>query len=88
MKKENLDEQEKQELKKLVDELQSKLKKKKLELYKTRVKLNSAKSKLRKMKDTVIHQRNRILELYNDDIKVEFTQAMNNPEAKSEMRLG
>ena len=85
MKKDNLEEQEKQELVRLVDELQSKLKKKKLELYKTRVKLNSAKSRLRKMKDTVLHQRNRILELYNDDIKVED---VSNAESKPKMRVG
>jgi hypothetical protein len=88
MKKDNLEEREKQELVRLVDELQSKLKKKKLELYKTRVKLNSAKSRLRKMKDTVMHQRNRILELYNDDLKIEFTTSVSNPEPKSEMRVG
>lgn len=85
MKKDNLEEREKQELVRMVDELQSKLKKKKLELYKTRVKLNSAKSRLRKMKDTVVHQRNRILELYNEDIKIEVA---NNAESKPAMRVG
>ena len=85
MKKDNLEEREKQELVRMVDELQSKLKKKKLELYKTRVKLNSAKSRLRKMKDTVVHQRNRILELYNEDIKIGDA---NNAESKPAMRVG
>jgi hypothetical protein len=67
MKTQDLLTMEKEELINLVGELQSKLKNKELKLYQTRVKLNKAKSRLRAMQDTVIHQRSRILELYKGE---------------------
>ena len=48
----------------VIDDLQAKLKKKKMELHKTRLKLNATKEKVVKMKGTVEFQRNRIIELY------------------------
>jgi hypothetical protein len=67
MRKDDLAACEKQELIFIVNELKSQLKKKNMELYKTRLKLNTAKSRIRKMKDTLLYQRNRIVELYKDD---------------------
>jgi len=49
----------------VIEELQAKLKKKNMELHKTRLKLNVAKNRVVKMKDTVEFQRNRIIELYH-----------------------
>lgn len=62
---------EKQELISLLGDLESRLKKKRSDLYKTRVKLSSARMRLRKMKDTLIHQRKRIVELYKENVKTE-----------------
>ena len=64
MRKKDLIHFEKAQLIELVEELQTKLKKKSTELHQTRTKLHSAKGKLTKMKDTVEYQRKRILELY------------------------
>jgi hypothetical protein len=49
----------------VIDELQSKLKKKSMELYRVRAKLTASRRQVMKMKDTVMFQRKRILELYN-----------------------
>ena len=67
MKHQDLNAMEKEELISLVGELQLKLKNKESKLYQARVKLNKAKSRLRAMQDTVIHQRGRILELYKGE---------------------
>jgi len=48
----------------MVFDLQLKLKKKNEELHRARIKLNGAKSRMGKMKDTLQFQRKRILELY------------------------
>jgi hypothetical protein len=58
---------DKSELIHLVGDLQARLKIKEKKLHQTRLKLNHAKSRIRSMKDTVIHQRSRILELYKGD---------------------
>jgi hypothetical protein len=55
---------DKETLLQLIEELQSKLKKKKMELHRARVKLNQARSRMMKMKDTVEFQRKRIIELH------------------------
>ncbi len=55
---------DKETLMQMVIELQLKLKKKKEELHRTRVNLKTARTKMAKMKSTVVFQRNRILELY------------------------
>jgi hypothetical protein len=55
---------EKSELIDLVVDLHAKLKSKEQRLHQTRLKLNHAKSRIRSMQDTVMHQRIRILELY------------------------
>jgi hypothetical protein len=55
---------DKAELIELVGDLQAKLKSKEQKLHQTRLKLNHAKSRIRSMQDTVMHQRTRILELY------------------------
>jgi hypothetical protein len=54
----------KSELIELVGHLQAKLKSKEQKLHQTRLKLNHAKSRIRSMQVTVMHQRTRILELY------------------------
>lgn len=67
MKIQDLSTMEKTELINLVGDLQARLKTKVKKLHQTRLKLNHAKSRLRTMKDTVIHQRTRILELYKGE---------------------
>jgi hypothetical protein len=59
----DVDNLKKEELVQLVHDLRIKLENKKQELHKTRLKLSSAKVKVNKLKDIVMHQRNRILEL-------------------------
>ena len=49
----------------VIEVLQSKLKRKNHELNQMRTKLNLAKTRLNKMKDTDEFQRKRIIELYN-----------------------
>lgn len=63
---------DKGELIDLVVELQSKLKLKEQRLRQTRLKLNHAKSRIRSMHDTVMHQRTRILELYKAESNVDL----------------
>ncbi len=55
---------DKETLLQLIEELRGKLKKKKQELNRTRIKLSQARSRMMKMKDTVEFQRKRIIELY------------------------
>lgn len=55
---------DKETLLKVIEELNGKLKKKKMQLHRTRLKLRQAKSRMMKMKDTVEFQRKRIIELY------------------------
>jgi hypothetical protein len=55
---------DKPELIEMVKQLQVKLKSKKEELQKVRAKLNVTRTKLVGLKDTVIYQRKRIVELY------------------------
>lgn len=55
---------DKETLLQLIEELQSKLKKKSTELHRVRLKLRQARSRMMKMKDTVEFQRKRIIELY------------------------
>jgi hypothetical protein len=62
----DVDNLEKEELVQVIFQLSTKLKNKKLELQKARVKLSSAKVKVNKLKDIVIHQRKRILELHQE----------------------
>ena len=58
---------EKSELIELVGHLSAKLKLKEQRLHQTRLKLNHAKSRISSMHETVLQQRNRILELYKTD---------------------
>jgi hypothetical protein len=60
----NFSECDKPELIEIVKQLQIKLKSKKDELQKVKTKLSITRTKLVKLKDTVIYQRKRILELY------------------------
>jgi hypothetical protein len=62
----DVDNLEKEELVQVILQLSTKLKNKKLELQKARVKLSSAKVKVNKLKDIVVHQRKRILELHQE----------------------
>jgi predicted nuclease with TOPRIM domain len=55
---------EKDELLEVIEELRSKLKKKHALLTKTRSKLSLTRTQLKRMKDTVVFQRERIIELY------------------------
>jgi hypothetical protein len=55
---------DKETLLQLIDELQTKLKKKNFELNRARTKLSQARARMMKMKDTVEFQRKRIIELY------------------------
>ncbi|MEO7992249.1 MAG: hypothetical protein ABI663_22055 [Chryseolinea sp.] len=55
---------EKHQLQELAEELQKKLTKRTRDLFSTRQKLSATRARLRKMKDTVRFQRQRILELY------------------------
>lgn len=63
MKKINFHEFEKGYLVSLLEDFQSKLYKKNDQLKETRMKLNSARTRLEKMKSTVEYQRRRIIEL-------------------------
>jgi uncharacterized protein YlxW (UPF0749 family) len=67
MKIQDLSAMDKPELINLVGDLQARLKTKEQKLHQTRQKLNHAKVRLRSMKDTVIHQRSRLLELYKGE---------------------
>jgi hypothetical protein len=67
MKNQDLANMDKEELIDLVNDLQARLKAKESKLYQTRLKLNNAKTRLRSMQDTVMHQRSRILELYKGE---------------------
>jgi hypothetical protein len=67
MKNQDLANMDKAELIDLVNDLQARLKNKESKLYQTRLKLNNAKTRLRSMQDTVMHQRSRILELYKGE---------------------
>jgi hypothetical protein len=55
---------DKEMLLQVIEELQLKLKKKNSELHRVRTKLNVARTRMIKMKDTVEFQRKRIIELY------------------------
>jgi hypothetical protein len=55
---------DKETLLQFIDELQTKLKKKNFELNRARTKLNQARARMMKMKDTVEFQRKRIIELH------------------------
>lgn len=68
MKNQDLANMDKAELIDLVNDLQARLKSKESKLYQTRLKLNNAKTRLRSMQDTVMHQRSRILELYKGEL--------------------
>ncbi len=62
--KRELIDRDKDALLEVIEELRSKLKKKNELLVKTRTKLSYTRNKLQRMKDTVVFQRGRILELY------------------------
>jgi hypothetical protein len=64
IKQEDLNNYTKEELLRLVDDLQTTLKKKSELVYQLRIKLGAAKSKINVMKGRVDFQRKRILELY------------------------
>ena len=55
---------DKETLLQVIEELQLKLKKKNVDLNLTRTKLKLVRTQVMKMKDTVVFQRNRIIELY------------------------
>jgi chromosome segregation ATPase len=67
MKKVNFDLFEKEYLVSLLEDLQSRLHKKNDQLKEARMKLNSARTRLEKMKSTVEYQRRKILELRDTD---------------------
>jgi hypothetical protein len=67
MKIQDLETMDRVDLINLVGDLQERLKTKEKKLHQTRLKLIRAKTRLRTMQDTVIHQRSRILELYKGD---------------------
>jgi hypothetical protein len=60
----NLSDLDKENLLLIIEVLQAKLKRKNDQLHRTQIRLNTAKSKLFRMKDTVAYQRKRLLELY------------------------
>ena len=64
MKIDNLSDLDKENLLLVIAVLQEKLKRKNAQLHRTQLKLNAAKGKLVRMKDTVAYQRKRLLELY------------------------
>ncbi len=64
MKMNDLNKLEKHELLEFAEQLQEKLSKRTKELFSTRQRLSVTRTRLRKMKDTVQFQRQRILELY------------------------
>jgi len=59
-----LQDSDKEALIAMINDLQDRVKKKHAELARTRKKLNTAKSTIRRMKGTVEFQRKRIIELY------------------------
>lgn len=63
----NFEQFEKEYLVVLLEDLQTRLTKKNDQLKETRMKLNSARSKLEKMKSTVEFQRKRLIELRDSD---------------------
>ena len=67
MKKVNFEQFEKKYLVELLLDLQTRLSKKNDQLKETRLKLNSARSRLEKMKSTVEFQRQRLIELRDND---------------------
>lgn len=64
MKIDKLSDLDKENLLLVITVLQEKLKRKNEQLHRTQIKLNAAKGKLSRMKDTVAYQRKRLLELY------------------------
>ncbi|MFD0999137.1 hypothetical protein ACFQ21_07455 [Ohtaekwangia kribbensis] len=64
MKLDNLSDLDRENLLLMIAVLQEKLKRKNDQLHRTQIKLNTAKGKLTRMKDTVAYQRKRLLELY------------------------
>lgn len=67
MKKVNFEQFEKEYLVTLLEDLQSRLHRKNDQLKEARAKLNSARTRLEKMKSTVEFQRKRILELRDSE---------------------
>lgn len=67
MKKINFQQFEKEYLVELLEDLQSRLTRKNDQLKETRMKLNSARTRLEKMKSTVAFQRQRLIELRDSD---------------------
>lgn len=59
---------EKDELIEMIIALQEKLSQKKAQLAKVKSQLNNTRSKVIKLKDTVIYQRKRILELHREEV--------------------
>lgn len=67
MKKINFQQFEKEYLVELLEDLQSRLTRKNDQLKETRMKLNSARTRLEKMKSTVAFQRQRLIELRDSE---------------------
>lgn len=67
MKKVNFEQFEKEYLISLLEDLQTRLRRKNDQLKETRAKLNSARTRLEKMKSTVEYQRKKILELRDSE---------------------
>lgn len=70
MKKVNFEQFEKEYLITLLEDLQTRLRRKNDQLKETRAKLNSARTRLEKMKSTVEYQRKKILELRDSESTV------------------
>ena len=68
MKRRELTETQIENLIELVNELQSKLKKKNLQLAALRERLNNAKRSINRLQGIVVYQRDRILKLYETDV--------------------
>ncbi|MDV3308564.1 MAG: hypothetical protein LOY03_07075 [Cyclobacteriaceae bacterium] len=71
MKKVNFEQFEKEYLITLLEDLQTRLRRKNDQLKETRAKLNSARTRLEKMKSTVEYQRKKILELRDSESTVD-----------------
>jgi predicted transcriptional regulator len=71
MKKVNFEQFEKEYLITLLEDLQSRLRRKNDQLKVTRAKLNFARTRLEKMKSTVEYQRKKILELRNSESEMD-----------------
>ena len=67
MKKVNFQQFEKEYLVELLEDLQSRLTRKNDQLKETRMKLNSARTRLEKMKSTVAFQRQKLIELRDSE---------------------